>query len=385
MRIALLELMPKGHFTLVESIVDVFSSDPLNQIDVYIAKSSYENIIVNRNSHVNYIIAGNDISKELTNVAKLNYDILIISSLDSFIKEFAISDIYKNKVYLVVHNIDYWFNLNLWKRVKSVIFGLIKNYKSLAYLIKQNFIYNKSKRIIINKINSKNGGFVVLNDNLRYNLSKYVKESKIRVIPFSVFKEQSILIKQRNSERILITVPGMVSQVRRDYDSLLSLIEVLHKNHQTNIHWEFLGGVAESEGGREIINRAQKLIQKGIPLLVHDKSVVSLSDFDERMKYADFVLGNLHVMINSGSIYGKTKDSGTIYTMIKYGIPGILPSSYPNIKELESSTLTFSDYNQLLKILVSLDIKSIILLNNNAKSNAELFTPHKVYKQFIEQ
>jgi hypothetical protein len=385
MRIAVLELMPKGHFTLVESLVAVFNSDSSNQIDVYITNSSFNNIIVEQSLNVNYFVAGNDLSIELKNISRLNYDILIVSSLDSFLKEFAVSDIYKNRVFLVVHNIDFWFDLKLIKRIKSVILGVVKNYKSLAYLIKQNFTYNRYKHQIINQIDSNNGGFIVLNANLKNNLRMFVEESKIRVIPFSVYRDKPIYGKQLNTEMILIIIPGMVSQVRRDYDSLLSLIERLYDNHNTNIHWEFLGGVAENEGGREIISRANKLIEKGIPLKVYDKNVVSLGDFDDRMKNADFVLGNLHVSINSRSIYGKTKDSGTIYTMIKYAKPGILPSSYPNIHQLESSTLTFSDYEDLFKLLVNLNFEFINLLNYNAKLNSELFTPQKVYKQFIEK
>ena len=95
---------------------------------------------------------------------------------------------------------------------------------------------------------------------------------------------------------------------------------------------------------------------------------------------ADIVLGNLHQKVVPQSKYGKSKESGLLFTMIKAAKPGILPADYPCEPALQSSVLYFNDYSAAEKLLLQLaqERTSLTLLKENAIVNSNFYTPQNV-------
>jgi hypothetical protein len=90
----------------------------------------------------------------------------------------------------------------------------------------------------------------------------------------------------------------------------------------------------------------------------------------------------MNVIVDKFSSYGKTKESGIVYTMIRCAKPGILPSQYPILTEIKSSTLTFNSYNDLKAILYNISNKRERLdeLLIEAKKNSLYFAPSCLLK-----
>ena len=94
--------------------------------------------------------------------------------------------------------------------------------------------------------------------------------------------------------------------------------------------------------------------------------------------------GNLKVNINSQSKYGETKETGVIFNMIKAAKPGVFPSSYQPLKELENACLFYNDnLFETLQILV-LNPSIINNLKNNIKEAVKEFEPLNLYQKLIK-
>ena len=74
-----------------------------------------------------------------------------------------------------------------------------------------------------------------------------------------------------------------------------------------------------------------------------------MEDYDTKLVQADLILGNLNVSVNKYSTYGKTKESGTAFAMIRVAKPGLLPLAYQTMDELKSSTINFKSYDDAKK------------------------------------
>ncbi len=95
----------------------------------------------------------------------------------------------------------------------------------------------------------------------------------------------------------------------------------------------------------------------------------------------------MNVKLNKYSIYGKTKETGIPFAMIKAGKPGILPDTYPVPEELSTSTLLYHDFHDLGKILARLvsDRQIIEDLKIKALENSKKFSPELIYNQILEE
>ena len=238
---------------------------------------------------------------------------------------------------------------------------------------------------IIQKVKTSGGKFVTLTASVGNELAKYVGIENVAVVPFSVF-DGKILAKQRENEnqRLRICVPGFVSSTRRDYDSIFQLLATNNDHFfRDKIEFDFLGGISESEGGELIKNEANDWISKGYAIRIYDKPSVGLEEFDDNLAQADLILGNLHIQQGANGAYGKSKESGLIFTMIKAAKVGLLPSEYVADNALKSSVLTFKNYQDIPSILKKIIDNPMdwVQLKANALKNSEQFRPLSIYKR----
>ena len=223
----------------------------------------------------------------------------------------------------------------------------------------------------------------MLNGNLRNELERFTSSKNIEEIPFSIYQPK--LVDKSTTDVFRICVPGMLSVSRRDYFSLFKMMREYPEIYKTRVIVDLLGGVNASESGDKVLAEAKQLAVEGYKVLYYDKNLVAIDEFDEELSKSDIVLGNMHVVMNEFNIYGKSKDSGIMYTMVKTAKPGFLPKGYSILPELKDSTLifdTYEDLGQSIKNLID-DKDKLALLKQKAKVNSGHFSPEKVYNRLI--
>lgn len=388
MRVGVIEIMPKGHYTLVESVAKIFASDTDNTVIIYTTTVGYANTSFILNEYKNVEIV--DVEKEygiinfLNSINSFGLQKAYIITLDHYIPEIANLKL-SFPLHLFIHNIYLWFDLGFKSNLSRTIKEIKEKPLLTHYWIKRNFVQSAIKKKATRNILNSGGKFVVLNGNLSKELSRFTNPSNIEEIPFSIYQPK--LEDKSTNEQFRICIPGMLSTSRRDY---FSVFEMMRKNpsiFKSNVLVDLLGGINSSEAGDEVLKEAKKLEIEGFGIRYYEKELVAINEFDEELSKANIVLGNMHVIMNEFNIYGKSKDSGIMYTMVKVAKPGLLPTGYSILPELESSTLVFKDYAELANIIKGLiDNKdSLALLNINAKKNSEFFSPELIYKRISKK
>ncbi|MEP6597432.1 MAG: hypothetical protein ABJA71_15875, partial [Ginsengibacter sp.] len=181
------------------------------------------------------------------------------------------------------------------------------------------------------------------------------------------------------NSKLRICVPGIVSNIRRDYDSLFKTLLSNAEKLKGKLTVDLLGYIHEEE--LHFVDTIKALQNNGIDM-VYYLGFVFGEKYDRSLSQADIILGNLRVEKNSAQKYGQTKESGTVYNMVRGAKPGLLPQNYPLDEEFHTSSLLFKDYDDLGKIILELasDSAKIDFLKQQAKNNSEQFSPASLYQ-----
>jgi hypothetical protein len=320
------------------------------------------------------------------------FDKLFVVTLEANFKEpFRIMRIFEKidfncPIYYVIHNSDFWFERGFMRLARQIYFQLA-GFKSLFYLLKVYFHYAAVNPKIVEKVKKSNGYFVSLTTTVGAQLAEYVGKDRVVAIPFSVY-DGKLVDRSAENQRLRVCIPGFVSSVRRDYASIFKILAADTEGViRDGIEFDFLGGIALAEGGEAIREEAKRWMEKGYTLHIYDKPSVGLIEFDENLAKADIVLGNLNIVQGIKSSYGKSKESGLIFSMIKAAKAGLLPADYTLEPALMSSVLTFKNYEEAAKILVQLrkNKQQLQQIKAAALDNALKFTPLSILKNLTEK
>ena len=384
MIIGIIEVMPKGHFTLVDSIARIYASDPSNTVYLFTTETGAEELkyLTNEIPQKLKIISKGSMSvvNFLRDIKKYNLDKIFITTINKYFCDFF-EFLDNRRVHLFIHDINYWFDVSLKFKFYTFIKGFTLSPR-MAYTIKFSLIYPFFYKKVIKKVINSGGKFVILNAILKNELEKYINSEIIEIIPFSVFN-QNQFSKISHNGLLRVTIPGHISQLRRDYFNLLKMIEENFQAFINKVEFELLGCIEIGGQGEEIFRMAKKIIKLGVNVIYYEKKYISMPDYDKRLSEADLILGNMNIKLDKYSSYGKTKDTGIIFTMIRAAKPGIVITGYPVINELKSSTLVYSNYDELKNILIDLtnNPDKLKYLKNEAYKNSLKFEPSKLYKE----
>jgi hypothetical protein len=384
MNVGLIEIMPHGHYTLVDSITRIYLSNASNSVVLFINEKGSENVSALQKDFGERLIVktkkeNEDVASFLNQIANEKLDIAYIVTLEKYFTEFNKTK-FTYPLYFVVHNVESWFSLSLKNSINNFFEGVSKG-RNIAYLLKSNFIYPLQKKKFIKKLIASNSTFVLLNDFLRDEVLKRNISKKVISLPFSVhypkLQEQQII-----KSKIRITIPGIVDNTRRDYASVLRILDEEKELFKNFYELELLGPLKKTESNADIFKKVAHLNQQGLTVLSYPEKYIPLEEYDNKLAQADLILGNLNVVVNKYSTYGKTKESGTAFAMIRVAKAGLLPSAYQVIDELKSSTVSFKSYDHLKEILIDFtkNKEKLKALNEEAKKNALQFTPENIYK-----
>jgi hypothetical protein len=393
MHVGIVELMDKGHIVLAETLCKVFCSDPQNKVKFFTLEIYADNLsfLCEKYPNLSIIVKPVQQKKEefLQVIGSVFLDRIYIVTLTHLFQ--AVSRWQGNaRLFLVIHNLDEWFCISLFQGIRKYFITIFHNPQLdlLLYYFKVHFIYVIYKKIILKNLRKKNGGVVVLSESIRKEIKRYNINIPVEVIPFSVFDPSLVVDEPSPIKQLRICVPGILSQYRRDYHALLEIIEKQLAPYKNQFIIDFLGGIYFDNpyaDSKLIIDKINKLNIEGFSIIVHNVQFIPALEYDQELSKADIILGNINVVLSKFSEYGKTKETGIPFTMIKAGKPGILPENYQMPEELTSSTLLYHDSPDLARILIAL-IKDLQLLNDlkkNAIENAKHFSPEVIYNQLI--
>ncbi len=364
-KIGIFDSGTSNHYTYLYTICKVFQFQGYH-ITVFCSKSMYSTIskMISKLTNIDFYLFDSNIPSNVF-IKKMK---CILNNLDMFWINTYRNDIrfgynlIKHKpsilTVLTIHNINTWFNVKVYHLFKDVSFkrGIIRLF---SYYIRRN---------ILRKVDAIN----VLEIGLKqYILSNFQYKKDIFTIPFTIFEDQ-------NSGRVLndkisIIIPGMVTNKRRHYDHIISIFE---RNGFKNIRLTLLGKLDKSEP--ELKKKIVDAKLKGSDIVFYE-NFIDEKTYTTLMQKADIILADLIQEFNNNGvveIYGKSKSTGVIFNMIRYAVPGILPSWYQLDCNLNSSTLIYDDFIDLESILIDInDSKiSIMDLRQNALINSKKFT-----------
>jgi hypothetical protein len=215
---------------------------------------------------------------------------------------------------------------------------------------------------------------------MKKELSIYIKNDLIEIVPFS-FYDKKLTDKSQFNTRLRICIPGTLSINRRDYLGILNLFDINSELFVTKIELDLLGYPLQKEDFK-IIQEAKLLVIKGIKVHLYEHSFIPTYIFNENLSKADIILGNLKIQQGKFSFYGKTKETGVTFALIRAAKPGIMVEGYEIMDELKSSVLIYKDLNQLKEILIRLadDKNYLAILKKEAQRNSISFEPALIYK-----
>lgn len=393
MHIGIIELMEVGHIVLAETMCKIFCSDPNNRVIFFTVETHAESLNYLTHQYLNLTIitkpSHQKVKDFLKEIGSSSPDRIYLVTLNKFFPSFARWQI-NTRLFLVIHNLDEWFNISPVQSIGKYINVILNNpnLKSFIYFFKVHLIYPCCKKQILNKIRQNKGSLVVLSDSVLKQFSLLDIKIPVEVIPFSVFEPSLVHFKSDQQNPLRICVPGILSQYRRNYLALLDIMERFLSPYKTRFIIDFLGGVQWDNNlndSRMILEKIDHLNRDGFSIIVHDVRFIPPLEFDRGLSISDIILGNMNVVLNKYSEYGKTKETGLPFAMIKAAKPGILPDNYPIPEQLSSSTLTFHTYEDLGRILADLikNPRSVQELQEKALANSKDFSPEIIYNQLI--
>ncbi len=378
--------MERGHVTLLECVARIYLSDSDNRLSIFVREDGEKQArkLFLNDKNIDYIVKKENESDAYF-LAKINTYSLDLAYFITF-EQLNLLPIfykinYKFPVRLFVHNIDFWFEVPFSERcIKFIKTSIAQKGKGLNTNFKNHFYNFPFTKKIIKQVISNRGKIVVLNSTLKENISQYVDNQDVIVIPFS-FREIKIIDQSNQNTKIRLCLPGFVTQRRRDYFGILEAAEQNLDFFKNNITIEFLGGfnLSFDKSVSQILEKSKSLISEGLDLIIYEENSIPVNEFDEKLSKADFILANLTPILG----YGKTKESGIPFTMIKVAKPGLFQIGYPTLDALENITVYFENYEHLMRLVSDFkqNKNKINELKTLAIETTEIFTPEKIYKQ----
>ncbi len=240
-----------------------------------------------------------DNSMILDQLKSKKYDLIIIGTVHRYFNTFLnITNKYKTAV--IVHNLNFskTSKLDLIKNVlkEDVVYRLKLWWKE--GLFNASKVYRKSKHLLV--------------------LDKEFSSQQYQFLPLFYAKE----FAQNKNEKLIVVIPGGVSQKRRDYQHVLDVIQKTGKTK--NLEFVFLGKAKGIE--LEAIERISSQFN-----ITYFKERVSQEDFEMWMKKADVLwcpIQQQTEFFSQNEVYGKTKMTGNIGDAIKFGKIAVFPANY---------------------------------------------------------
>lgn len=382
-KIGIIEICEPTHYSAVNGLMKSYAYHKNNTVYVFtiekIANALKENELPDNAKLIIYS-EKDDLKAFFRHIESHQFDKFHLCTVSKYYKEFLQFTPKCKEMYFHVHNVEFWFNDRISQRFSLMIHDLrnsaakISPLRTIGRLVKE-IIFKGYRQQILKKVQSYSHHFIVYSSGVKQFLAKFVPVDKISVFPFAVY--ENMPDNSVSNTQLRICVPGIVSNGRRDYDSLFRILLLNAEKLKGKLTVDLLGFIPKEE--LHLVDTIKTLQISGINIIYYLEFVFG-EKYDLPLSQADIILGNLRVEKNSSQKYGQTKESGTVYNMVRGAKPGLLPRDYPLDEEFNTSSILFKDYDQLGEIIVQLadDSAQIEYLKQLAKICSEQFLPARL-------
>ena len=279
------------------------------------------------------------------------HKVLIIDELyDGFSNTWCLN--FKNQTKICfIHNANKWFYSKPARGLKAHL---------------KNYIKNK----YIEQFDS----YVVMGPNVVDYMQSVGVDKPVFVLPFDQGSIDDDTSDKDNS--IVITIPGMIAQNRRDYLGLIRVLNLYYKKHTNSRIRICLLGRIVGEHAKQLKEAIDSINEEFGPRVKYWVEFIPDDEFERQLAKSHLFMSNLKVIISSdisNEIYGITKETGIAYAIAKYAKPAIVPYLHQVLFGLDSQLLKYLDYESLMSVFEDLDLgkTDLTALKANAISNRE--------------
>lgn len=239
---------------------------------------------------------------------------------------------------------------------------------------------SSTQKIISRKIKK----YFVLNDYAKEFINKQTNN------PYNVnsfypifFTTQSLQNKISNG-KIIISIPGKVIQIRKDYLFLLNNILKLPDELKDKFQFIFLGTATKSES-MDVLNI---ISENNIPenLIKIYKKHIPENEFNEALQKSDYIIPLIHPTSHSYKEYLSTEVSGAFNTAFAFKKPLLMYNSFNEFEDFKKFALFYNEgnFSELLNKLVIHDCSKEIKKNYEDYKKFSLDFQTENYIKFIE-
>ena len=185
-------------------------------------------------------------------------------------------------------------------------------------------------------------------DFIAQNLSKEIKALNIKVLPALPLSFHEAQPARLPSKKTTIVIPGSIKPIR-DYNMVIRAFRQIEHliSEPTNI---VLLGNGNTNFGRKIIAQFKKLENKNIKIIAQEAPFTQKS-YDDYLAKASFAIIPIKKVFIGGIFmeeYGKTKITGSVNDVIRFGIPTLIRQSYPTNSYLFEAYQNFDECSTLI-------------------------------------
>ena len=392
MIIGIFEVSEPNHYSAVNGLLKTYASDPNNEIIVYTLPSIEKALLENGlpdNSKLVILKENQSLKKLLDDAEKIAFDRIHICTIFDNYREFGQFKPQTKDVYFHVHQIEEWYNDNFDRAINTLIPSLKNKDQNRQYsriiarAVRDYLVYRPiRKKMLENFERNYNLQLIVHSEGQKEALEEYSCKFPITIFPFAIY--EGMEDSSENNKLLRICIPGVITQAKRDY---LTLFEALEKNADVlsdRIDLYLLGYITDREKD-EMGAAIQKLIDSGYQVLYHDTFVYG-EEFDEAIANCDILLNNQFISKNSTEVYGKTKESGMIFNMLRAAKPGFLPKEYNVSSEFYDCTIFFDSYDHLMTLIKEIvdNPQKLKQLKTAAQKLSTSYLPDNLYSRLVE-
>jgi hypothetical protein len=384
MKIAILEICTPTHYTLLNALIKTYATDPSNTIDVFtlenIAQILQDGGIPDQTTL--HIFDGINASLFLKKIAKMGFDRLHICTIESYFEDFVQFRPNTKDLYFHIHDIDLWYDAGISNRLKNLMFDLKNHHgkvRAVARFLKDVLVRQPLKRKILRGLLGNNPYYVVMSTRLKNNLNAYVHEDKILLFP-TLINEGVVHNQTDNKGKIRICIPGMITDVRRDYTGLFKILNDIMPQIKGKLMIDLLGKVDKYE--MHLADKIKQLQEQGLDI-TSSLEFIDAKTFDETLAQCDILLNNQIMNPSYTGQYGTTKESGMVFNIVRGSKPAIFPSAYGVDTDFENAILFYKSDDALKTLLLHLSDKSIDIepYKQKAIELGRKYTPQALYSR----
>ncbi len=393
MLIGIIEVSEPNHYSAVNGLLKTYASNPQNEIIVYtlpsIKKALEENGLPENSSLVVLNINENQSLKNLLkDIEDTAFDRIHICTIFDNYFEFAGFKPQAKEIWLHVHQCEEWYNDDLNRAINTLIPSLKNKDQNREYsriiarAVRDYLVYKPLRKKMLSQF-TKNYQLriIVHSQGQKKVLLEYGCKSPITVFPFAIYEGMKDF--SESNQVLRICIPGVITQAKRDY---LGVFKVLQENAAAlsdRLELYLLGYVTQREQP-QMTDAIADLQNSGYKVFYHDSFVYG-EEFDRAIASSDLLLNNQFISRNSTEVYGKTKESGMIFNMLRAAKPGLLPKEYNVSPEFNDCTLFFDSYPHLVELIEEVinDPQRLQQLKAAAKKLSVSYLPENLYPRLV--